>query len=636
MYGMRHLKNKQNGGMVNGPGTGTSDSIKTEVPAGSYIMPADSTAAIGKETMDAMAGKGFGFPVKKRGPDGVPVNVSSGEYQMAPEQVYGFGMKVLNGMKNATHTPVETKGEGGELYFANGGVVDDPNKPRGFGFRPQTFQDMASRAASTPAVSQPSPLNPGAPEARGFGWPPRGTAGTQPQAEFRGGAPGYPGTPASEYTKSGALDIPLGAARALSGAASIPVAAGRDAIRNVAAYAVGGDPSSLEGGSTRYRDEAVGNFQGGVSQLSSGFDRIRAAGREALGVKPLIDGGSSQGATAATAQAAQPQQATSQPAGQAPQVGGGLGWRRTGIGVGEQGGEIAARIGADGVPEFTNEAATPGAVSNAVGGFPPRGQAPSMPAQEGFGIGPNSRLARSRAGVGSMDNIGNGVGTFSQGAPGDAQLALQRFERANQERARMNEIRREGEGNGGVTGVRDSSRAPTIAEIINERRRMAAERAQLDARRVGTEERRADLEVANSAQRANTELLNQQRLQQEIASGQLSLEGRQRLAQLEAQLADPNLSPDQRRQAEAAYYAMNTPAKDRYMEVRGGTDANGVKAPSQVFDTRTGQYVNAPDPRLPAGVNREQALSEARAAIEAGIPREAVNQRLQQWGLDPV
>ena len=31
-----------NGGMVRGPGTGTSDDIETEIPAGSYIMPADT------------------------------------------------------------------------------------------------------------------------------------------------------------------------------------------------------------------------------------------------------------------------------------------------------------------------------------------------------------------------------------------------------------------------------------------------------------------------------------------------------------------------------------------------------------------------------------------------------------------
>ena len=39
------------GGKIQGPGTGTSDSIKTEIPKGSYIMPADSTQQIGPKAL---------------------------------------------------------------------------------------------------------------------------------------------------------------------------------------------------------------------------------------------------------------------------------------------------------------------------------------------------------------------------------------------------------------------------------------------------------------------------------------------------------------------------------------------------------------------------------------------------------
>ncbi len=45
------------GGRVTGPGTGTSDDIKAEVPAGSYIMPADSTEAIGEEALGGGSGR---------------------------------------------------------------------------------------------------------------------------------------------------------------------------------------------------------------------------------------------------------------------------------------------------------------------------------------------------------------------------------------------------------------------------------------------------------------------------------------------------------------------------------------------------------------------------------------------------
>ena len=75
-----------NGGMVRGPGTGTSDSIPAEIPEGSYIMPADSTAQLGEEALSSM-GRGF-----KPGRKKVPVNLSNGEYQLPPEQVPSAAM----------------------------------------------------------------------------------------------------------------------------------------------------------------------------------------------------------------------------------------------------------------------------------------------------------------------------------------------------------------------------------------------------------------------------------------------------------------------------------------------------------------------------------------------------------------
>lgn len=117
MYGFKAgaaPKDKPKGGKIKGPGAGTSDSIKTEVPSGSYIMPADSTAKIGEKALGQL-----GKPV--------PVNVSNGEYQMPPEQVHAVGAQVLDQMKDATHTPVAAMGlkpQKGELYFADGGAVE--------------------------------------------------------------------------------------------------------------------------------------------------------------------------------------------------------------------------------------------------------------------------------------------------------------------------------------------------------------------------------------------------------------------------------------------------------------------------------------------------------------------------------
>ena len=102
------------GGKIQGPGTGTSDSIKAEIPKGSYIMPADSTKQIGQPTLDAL-----GKPV--------PVKVSNGEYQMPPEQVHAVGVQTLNQMRDATHMPAPAgfKPQKDGLYFADGGLIAD-------------------------------------------------------------------------------------------------------------------------------------------------------------------------------------------------------------------------------------------------------------------------------------------------------------------------------------------------------------------------------------------------------------------------------------------------------------------------------------------------------------------------------
>ena len=50
-----------NGGPVRGPGTGTSDDVQDEVPNGTYIMPADSTQAVGEQQLAAMGGGPRGF-----------------------------------------------------------------------------------------------------------------------------------------------------------------------------------------------------------------------------------------------------------------------------------------------------------------------------------------------------------------------------------------------------------------------------------------------------------------------------------------------------------------------------------------------------------------------------------------------
>lgn len=135
------------GGVVRGPGTGTSDSIEDEVPPQSFIMPADSTQAVG---MDAMQQLGA-MPQEK-----VPVRLSDGETKIPPEQVMAFGAAVLQAMKDLTHTPVNGK-DGGQT---------DAELAEPAGFAPTAEQQMAAppeqRFADGGAVGMPRARRPGA------------------------------------------------------------------------------------------------------------------------------------------------------------------------------------------------------------------------------------------------------------------------------------------------------------------------------------------------------------------------------------------------------------------------------------------------------------------------------------------
>jgi hypothetical protein len=94
------------GGLIRGPGTGTSDSIETEKRPGTFIMPADSTQAIGPEALQSLgAPKGMpeaegmeepGDMDDRDEPEGekIPVRLSNGEFELPPEQVQALGEAV--------------------------------------------------------------------------------------------------------------------------------------------------------------------------------------------------------------------------------------------------------------------------------------------------------------------------------------------------------------------------------------------------------------------------------------------------------------------------------------------------------------------------------------------------------------
>ncbi len=153
------------GGMVRGPGTGTSDDVPDDVREGTYIMPADSTHALGPDQLAAVGARGFspgGKPTGKK----VPVNLSNGEFKMPPEQVHAIGVQALDQAKNATHTPVRgfapvARPEEPRQFFVNGGVVEDERKKQ---MQNQTATVTAPQVPKTAAAfsEKPAQVSPSA------------------------------------------------------------------------------------------------------------------------------------------------------------------------------------------------------------------------------------------------------------------------------------------------------------------------------------------------------------------------------------------------------------------------------------------------------------------------------------------
>ena len=83
------------GGKIQGPGTGTSDSIPDQMAEGTFIMPADSTKSMGIKTLNQLA------------------NMPAVQGSFTPEQAHAAGVAFLTSLRDATHAPVQQE-EAGE------------------------------------------------------------------------------------------------------------------------------------------------------------------------------------------------------------------------------------------------------------------------------------------------------------------------------------------------------------------------------------------------------------------------------------------------------------------------------------------------------------------------------------------
>lgn len=110
-------------GIIEGPGTGTSDSIAADIPTGSYVVPADTTQAL----------------------------VSNGEATISPEVMQAAMAAAMDVIKAALHTPADQQPQSAAApaeppAFADGGLVDEDQA------RQQRVAQIPTAAPTAPAA----------------------------------------------------------------------------------------------------------------------------------------------------------------------------------------------------------------------------------------------------------------------------------------------------------------------------------------------------------------------------------------------------------------------------------------------------------------------------------------------------
>lgn len=289
-------------------------------------------------------------------------------------------------------------------------------------------------------------------------------------------------------------------------------------------------------------------------------------------------GGPSTAAPAATA--GKPASAAAAQDAGTPQDAGLNGWNRTGIGEGRAGGEIVGRMGANGVPEFSNLAddvkgagsqRATGSVGDGIGGglttiqaFKGAAPAPGYPGGmvRGGGLtivgadGPdNMEIAAERR---RLDIAGLG--------PRSSQRAIQEME----------DQRLTAKG----LGLRGREIAATEAKQAQDAGDAAADRALRERELAGAEQRNQ---------------LEGQRIQQEIEAGNLTLAQQRRVEDLSARIADPATDDTERESMLRTYSQLTGKTLDSgtVKLKRVGVDpTTGEKTEEEYLaDARTGQPV---------------------------------------------
>lgn len=639
-------KGYANGGMVRGPGTGISDDIEADVPVGSYILPADTTKAVGPQTvamLDGMQRASGGAPAGLRGAE-VPVNLSNGEYKVSPKQVHAVGMQVLEQMKNATHTPVEgAKGlrlqqeDPTRMFFANAGAVTEEDRQRLANQTAMYVQGAQQNAATTAANAPPpaAPLEQRVSQIPTGGMP--NPAPTAPPAQAPSVLQTDPQARADRETiagVAGSVADSLGSAgRAAADVASLPIRAVAGAIDSTAVRGLraagvnaqyispglvpqGVDPSSMTPFTDQKRMQqaapqaaATPTVQPSTPSAAGVVAPAAAASAQAASTAIPPSPADQAGATAAPAQAAAPS------AGATQQV------YRVGNSFSDTQSGAAAGAAPRGMPSAQNMvaadalAARSGAESTARVAATAAGlQGVTAPTVRTSANDWQTRNDLRNLQV-SAESMTNNGGRFDRTRGNNPAQAAYRAG------LQADTTARGAQATGDVAAL--NANAGLQRETIQQQGGIQRETIQQ-----GGANTRAARGLAVDQERLG---IDRSRVASENTARDVTTQGAQQIQQLRNVLLDPKATSEQRKQAETSLRAIGgkADAANRFTVVPGGQEVSpqGVAftRPSQVIDNQTGQFIQqgaaaAPQggPAAPASKAEYDALPKGAQYVKDG------------------
>lgn len=577
-----------NGGMIRGPGTGTSDDIDATLPAGSYIMPADSTKTIGPQALEGM-GRGFNPEKAKK----VPVKVSNGEFNLSPEKVHAIGVETLEGMKEATHTPTGRGFRAADIkpddsnraFFADGGVVDERERLRR---QTEMYVQGAQAAAANRPVSAPvaplaervAQIPAGAPTPAG----PPVVAGSRP-APAAGGSTFVNPLPNTTAVARGASEDASAAwnagnpgqavGAAVRGAITTPITAVGESAYNVVAPWGRGISSFARGLTGAQADPAAQQPQSVAAPTAAAPVSAPMAVKSAMPSSDLVP--SSPGA--APAAPAAPGATEVMP-----------GVFRSGNSYGD-----SAQAATTGPRGFTGQpsAQNMAAADNLAA---PRGFDPTRAAAVAA-PGVAAPVARSSANDWQSRNDLRNLEVSAKSITNTPE-----FSRGATRNWRGQLVNGQADQDGSVAAYSNALKTDLAIRAGQPAADVAAMRENASLQREAVQQQggidRENIQQSGANARAAQGFsLDRARVASENSARDVTTQGAQQIQQLRNVLLDPKATPEQRKQAETSLRAVSgkADAANRFTVVPGGQEVSpqGVAftRPSQVIDNQTGQFI---------------------------------------------